>query len=130
MAKEAEEKKGEKGEKPGKEDVESDIGESEKRKKVDKDAAKAAKATEAVTDYHFEKESRNIQAATEAMNSLPTVESKKAAATFTCTIADEDVTSIMEECDLAREEAEPLLRKAEGSLQKAMEIFVSGEICK
>ena len=122
MAKEAEEPT--KGDEKEPETGSSDQSEDTKK---DKDAAKAAKATEAVTDFHFEKESQNIQAATEAMNSLPPVESKKAASSFTGELAAEDVNVLMEECDMAREEAEPLLRKAEGSLQKAMDIFVGIE---
>lgn len=93
-------------------------------KNLDKEAARAKKEQEAVTDYHFEKESRNIAAATEAFNSLPPLEPKKASA-FTGKIADEDLAAVMEECDLIKEDAEALLKRADGSLQKAIELYIS-----
>ena len=58
---------------------------------LNKEAARAKKEQEAVTDFHFEKESKNLVAATEAFNSLPPLEPKKSV--LGGKIADEDLTT-------------------------------------
>ena len=100
--------------------------EAVEEKVVDKEAAEAKKAAEAVTSYRAEKESNNVADAVAAEQSLPAVEPKKGS-TFAGEISKDDLTAVMEECDLVKEDAEALLKRADGSLQKAVEFFLADQ---
>ena len=97
--------------------------EKEESSKLDAEAAKAAKATEAVTDHVAEREGGDIASAVEAEQSLSEYKPKESS--FTGSINAEDLAVVMEECDMSKDDADTLLKRADGSLEKALELFVT-----
>ena len=97
--------------------------EKEEASKLDAEAAKAAKAAEAVTDHVAEREGGDIASAVEAEQSLPEYKPKEGS--FTGSITAEDLAVVMEECDMSKDDADTLLKRADGSLEKALELFVT-----
>jgi hypothetical protein len=109
-------------------DVEKEDGdkaEAEGDSKLSAEALKAKKAAEAVTDHHSEREGSDMASALAAERSLPVFEPKEI--TFTGTISSDDMAAIMEECDMTKEEADALLKRAGGNLEQALELFVTAQ---
>jgi len=88
----------------------------------DKEAQKAAKAAASITDYFTEKDGDTKKAAA-AVASLAADE-KKETGLFEGELADKDVAVIVEETDLAKDQAEKLLRRNNGSVVDALQAFI------
>ena len=90
---------------------------------LDAEALKAKKAAEAVTDHISEKEGGDLASAVEAERSLTLHKPKESA--FKGTINAEDLAVVMDECDMSKEDADALLKRGYGSLEKSLELFVA-----
>jgi len=93
-------------------------------KKENADAAKARKAAESVTDYHIEKEiaMKDAVAAVQALGSSDSA--KKNENLFDGEIKAADVTTLVEECDMSKEQAERCLRQNQGELATAITSYL------
>ena len=98
-------------------------GDEREASKLDAEAAKAAKAAEAVTDHVAEREGGDMASAVEAERSLPV--HKPAESSFTGSINPDDLAVVMDEFDMSKDDADALLKRADGSLEKALELFVN-----
>jgi len=105
-----------------KEDTEVEEENESKNDDRDKESAKARKATESITNYHMEKEIDAAKAAA-AVAQLGSSK-KKAEDDFSGEIKGTDVAIIVDECDLPKDTAEKLLKKAGGDLKTALESFL------
>jgi hypothetical protein len=95
-----------------------------KKKKENADAAKARKAAESVTDFHIEKEIA-MKDAVAAVQALGTSDSaKKKENLFDGEIKAADVTTLVEECDMSKEQAERCLRQNQGVLAMAITSYL------
>ena len=85
---------------------------------------KETRAADAVTDYHEEKEAdaTKAQAALDAVSSSSSASVKEL---FKGNLTPEDVSLIMDECDLTKEMATQLLQEHEGSTILALKAFIA-----
>ena len=90
---------------------------------LDAEALKAKKAAEAVTDHISEKEGGDLASAVEAERSLTLHQPKESA--FTGTINAEDLAVVIDVCDMSKEDADALLKRGDGSLEMALELFIT-----
>jgi hypothetical protein len=94
-------------------------------KKENAEAAKARKAADSITDFHIEKEI-DLKKAAAAVAALGASETSKKnnANLFMGEINAADVTTLVEECDMSKEQAEKFLRQNEGSISKALVAYL------
>eukprot|EP01031_Cornospumella_fuschlensis_P039141 gene39141-47620_t len=93
---------------------------------VSAEKRREAKGVDSVTDYVQEKSAADegkLQSALGAITSVNDVSSSSTAAV----IKEEDVKSLVEDCEISREQAEALLRKHEGNVRAAMTHFATGQ---
>ncbi len=99
-------------------------GEEKKEKKVDREAAKARRAAESVTDYKHEKEI-DLHKAAAAVAALSSSSAGKSEVLFDGALAEAEVTTLMDELDLPREQAEKFLRRNGGNLAQALGAYLA-----
>jgi len=95
------------------------------KKKENAEAAKARKAADSVTDFHIEKEI-DLKKAVAAVAALGNSEiAKKDSNLFDGEIKAADVTALVEECDMSKEQAEKFLRQNQGVLATALKSYLA-----
>jgi hypothetical protein len=99
-------------------------GGEKQEKKVDREAAKARRAAESVTDYKHEKEI-DLHKAAAAVAALSSSSSGKSEVLFDGALVEADVTTLMDELDLPREQAEKFLRRNGGNLAQALSAYLT-----
>ena len=94
------------------------------QKKENADAAKARKAAESITDFHIEKEI-DLKKAVAAVQALGSSDgTKKNDNFFSGEINAADVATLVEECDMSKEQAERCLRQNQGVLAAALTSYL------
>jgi len=94
-------------------------------KKESAETAKARKAADSVTDFHIEKEidMKKAVAAVAALGSSD--RAKKDTNLFDGELKAADVTTLVEECDMSKEQAEKFLRQNQGVLATALKSYLT-----
>ena len=85
-----------------------------------KDQEKAAKGVDSVTDYYEDRE--GLDSSKIDLSKFTT--SKEQSAVYSVTIKDSDVNILVEELEISKGEAEYMLRRNEGDLEKAIHSFI------
>lgn len=102
--------------------MEKEEDETNESTTVSKDADKAAKGVDSVTDYHEDREGVD----TSKLDLSSFTVTKEQQTIISVVIKDEDVTVLVNELEITKGEAETMLRRNLGSIEKTLTSFIRG----
>ena len=105
------------------ESAKDDVEEKPKDAPKSKEAAKAAAAASRITDYYHENEADTRKAAA-AVASLSTANIQQVEQLYEGDIPETSIQCIMDECDMAKDQAEKWLRRHGGDLSTGLRDFI------
>mmetsp|Transcript_16729 Transcript_16729/g.15088 ORF Transcript_16729/g.15088 Transcript_16729/m.15088 type:complete len:95 (+) Transcript_16729:28-312(+) len=91
---------------------------------MDKEKVKAARGVDSITDYVAEKVISDPEKAMAALSSMKKTATKKEAAKLI--VSEQDLTFLIKECDITRDQAYSLLKKTNGNKIESLRLFIKG----